>query len=130
MFDDTSCARTWDGEPIAPDPPFGAAIVVFRENDAAGGLLQFLLLHRVPRGTDDDGAWAWGPPAGARHPGEPLLACATRELREETGPFHRAQMKCCFPSRVCFPAPEATHGWVRRPPKNLYLAVSSGRRRP
>lgn len=41
--------------------------------------------HRRWRGPDFAGDWAWGPPSGARHPGEPIELCAARELFEETG---------------------------------------------
>ena len=43
------------------------------------------MLHRAHHGLDDAGEWAWTPPAGARDPGENVLACARRELVEETG---------------------------------------------
>lgn len=74
--------RTWDGQPIAPDPPHGVAIVVFR-NNAAGR--EYLILHRAHHGPTYEGEWAWGNPGGARWPGEPVDGCAKRELREETG---------------------------------------------
>ncbi len=78
--------RTWDGEPISKEPPFGAAVVVYRRLGAeADAPLAFLVLHRGQQGPDYEGEWAWGPPAGARHPGEPIAACAARELLEETG---------------------------------------------
>ena len=73
---------TWDGLPVAPDPPFGASIIVFRR---AGGRIFFLVLHRAQLGPDFEGDWAWGPPAGARLPGENIDNCARRELAEETG---------------------------------------------
>jgi 8-oxo-dGTP pyrophosphatase MutT (NUDIX family) len=75
-------ATTYDGEPIAPDPPFGATVVVFRRG--VGGL-ELLLLHRAHNGPGYEGDWAWTPPAGARKPGEDPHACARRELKEETG---------------------------------------------
>jgi 8-oxo-dGTP pyrophosphatase MutT (NUDIX family) len=74
--------RTWDGSPVAPERPFGASIVLWRQ--AAGGR-EWLVLHRMHRGPDYDGDWAWGPPAGARLPGESIVDCARRELEEETG---------------------------------------------
>lgn len=73
---------TWDGQPITPEPPFGAAIVVFRDPPEGR---RYLILHRAHKGPDAEGNWAWGPPSGARHPGEPLAACVRRELIEETG---------------------------------------------
>lgn len=73
---------TWDGLPIAQDPPHGAAVVVYRHTHTG---LELLLLHRAHNGPEYEGDWAWGPPAGARFPGEPIDACARRELREETG---------------------------------------------
>lgn len=57
-------------------------IVVYR---CAPNGTEFLLLHRAHRGPHYDGEWAWGPPSGARYPGEAIDVCATRELREETG---------------------------------------------
>lgn len=74
--------RTWDGLPVSPDPPYGAAIVVYRREASR---VVYLVLHRGHRGPDFDGDWAWGPPSGARLPSEPIDACARRELREETG---------------------------------------------
>jgi 8-oxo-dGTP pyrophosphatase MutT (NUDIX family) len=74
--------RTWDGEPISAEPPTGAAIIVYRQN---GGAMEYLLLHRAHQGPAYDGDWAWGPPSGCRYPGEPVAACAARELQEETG---------------------------------------------
>jgi 8-oxo-dGTP pyrophosphatase MutT (NUDIX family) len=59
-----------------------AVVVVCR--CAARGL-EFLVLHRGHSGPDFAGDWAWGPPAGAREPGESAAACAQRELFEETG---------------------------------------------
>jgi 8-oxo-dGTP pyrophosphatase MutT (NUDIX family) len=73
---------TWDGLPVSDALPHGATVVVFRR--AAAGL-ELLLLHRAHSGPDYEGDWAWTPPAGARLPGEPVGACARRELWEETG---------------------------------------------
>src|SRR5689334_8450153 len=73
---------TWDGLPIAQEPPFGAVVVVFRDG---GSGCELLLLHRAHSGPDYSGDWAWTPPSGARLPGEPIEACARRELGEETG---------------------------------------------
>ncbi len=78
-------AATWDGLPIAPDPPHGAAIAVWRRG-AAG--IEWLLLHSNPAhrdGSDPPGDWDWGCPSGSRFPGEPVETCASRELEEETG---------------------------------------------
>ncbi len=57
-------------------------IVVWRLVD---GQRQFLVMHRGQFGPDWEDDWAWGPPSGARHPGEPIEKCARRELLEETG---------------------------------------------
>lgn len=65
-------AFTWDGLPVAPEPPHGACVVVRR---AAG---EYLVLHRAHLGRDFAGDWAWTPPAGSRQPGEPVLAAALR----------------------------------------------------
>ncbi|HET7580144.1 MAG TPA: NUDIX domain-containing protein [Bacillales bacterium] len=74
---------TWDGLPISKEKPYGTAIVVFKR--IADEIL-FLILHRGHVGGENyDGDWAWGPPAGARLPGEPVEACMKRELAEETG---------------------------------------------
>jgi aminoglycoside 6'-N-acetyltransferase len=71
---------TWDGLPVAPDQPHGAAILARRP--AAG---EYLVLHRAQHGPGYEGDWAWTPPSGSRQPGEPVLAAALRELAEETG---------------------------------------------
>jgi 8-oxo-dGTP pyrophosphatase MutT (NUDIX family) len=76
-------ATTWDGLPVAPEPPYACAVVVWR--DVPSGR-EFLLLHRrVPGGADYEGEWAWTPPSGARQPGEEPDAAAARELEEEIG---------------------------------------------
>jgi 8-oxo-dGTP pyrophosphatase MutT (NUDIX family) len=73
---------TWDGVPVAREPPFASCVVVWR--DGAVGP-EFLVLHRAHFGPDFSGDWAWTPPSGARQPGEHPDAAAARELREETG---------------------------------------------
>ena len=73
---------TADGHPVSREPPHGVTIVVSR---AGAHGREWLLLHRAHEGPDYEGEWAWGPPAGARHPGEAVDACARRELEEETG---------------------------------------------
>lgn len=73
---------TWDGNPIASEAPYGAAVVVFRRGPSGP---EFLLLHRAQRGPEYEGDWAWTPPSGARRPGEAVEACAQRELLEEAG---------------------------------------------
>ncbi len=75
---------TWDGLPIAPEEPHGAAIVV-RRPVPPGGEPEYLILHRAHHGPGYEGDWAWTPPSGSRQPGEPVLAAALRELAEETG---------------------------------------------
>ena len=78
-----SFSRTWDGLPVAEEPPFGAMVVVFRR---AGEDIELLVLHRRAAGPPGyEGDWAWTPPSGARVPGEAVDACASRELAEETG---------------------------------------------
>ena len=76
-------AFTWDGLPVAQDPPTAVVIVIWRR---VGRDREFLLLHRLaPGGPEYEGDWAWTPPAGARQPGEAPDAAASRELLEETG---------------------------------------------
>lgn len=76
-------ATTWDGRPIAQEPPYGCSVVVWRRND---GAREYLILRRRAAGdVDYEGNWAWTPPAGSRLPDETLDETARRELREETG---------------------------------------------
>ena len=49
-------ASTWDGLPVAADPPYGASVLVWRRD--AGGERQWLLLHRAHGGPDYAGDWA------------------------------------------------------------------------
>jgi aminoglycoside 6'-N-acetyltransferase len=69
---------TYDGVPIAPDEPSGAAIVVRRG-------AEYLILHRAHHGPGYEGDWAWTPPSGCRQPDEVVLSAALRELAEESG---------------------------------------------
>jgi 8-oxo-dGTP pyrophosphatase MutT (NUDIX family) len=69
---------SYDGVPIAPDEPYGAAIVVRRG-------AEYLILHRAHHGPGYEGDWAWTPPSGCRQPGEAVLRAALRELAEESG---------------------------------------------
>lgn len=69
---------TWDGLPVADDPPHGTNVVVRRG-------AEYLILHRAHHGPDYAGDWAWTPPSGARAPGESVFACVQRELAEEAG---------------------------------------------
>ncbi|HEV2528117.1 MAG TPA: NUDIX domain-containing protein [Thermomicrobiales bacterium] len=73
---------TWDGLPVSPTPPVGATILAYRRLDK--GPVELLILHRRAVPTDG-GDWAWGPPSGARFPGEDIAVTAARELNEETG---------------------------------------------
>jgi 8-oxo-dGTP pyrophosphatase MutT (NUDIX family) len=73
---------TWDGLPVARQPPYACCVVVWR--DVAEGR-EFLVLHRAHEGPEYAGEWAWTPPSGARQPGEAADAAAARELDEETG---------------------------------------------
>ena len=75
--------RTWDGLPVAREPPYAASVVVWRHGASER---EFLVLHRLaPGGPAFEGDWAWTPPAGARLPGEEADDAARRELYEETG---------------------------------------------
>jgi 8-oxo-dGTP pyrophosphatase MutT (NUDIX family) len=67
---------TWDGLPIAAEEPNGSTVIVRRQRGR-----EYLILHRARHGMQGD--WAWTPPAGARQPGESILAGALRELAEE-----------------------------------------------
>jgi 8-oxo-dGTP pyrophosphatase MutT (NUDIX family) len=74
---------TWDGRPIAREPPYASCVVVWCTVRTGR---QFLILHRLNAGgPDHHGDWAWTPPSGARLPGETPEGAAERELREETG---------------------------------------------
>ena len=74
---------TWDGLPVAPEPPFAVSVVVWREGVRGP---EFLLLHRLaPGGPGYEGDWACTPPSGARLPGEEPDDAARREVYEETG---------------------------------------------
>lgn len=116
--------KTWDGLPIAPEPPHGAAIAVWRRS-AAG--VVWLLLHKNPAhrdGRDLPGEWEWGCPSGSRFPDEPLETCARRELEEEAGLRIPIRLTVSDPTWAVFVAeapPDAsvrlseehdTHRWV------------------
>jgi SAM-dependent methyltransferase/8-oxo-dGTP pyrophosphatase MutT (NUDIX family) len=104
----TEPRTTYDGEPIAEDPPFGASVVVWRR---AGAGIELLVLHRAHDGPGYEGDWAWTPPAGARKPGEDLHACARRELKEETGleaPIRPTPFPGDWPAYEAEVPPEAT----------------------
>ena len=78
---DDELQRTWDGEAISPEPPYGAMVVVIRRQPE----VSVLLLHRAQDGPDYEGDWAWTPPSGARKPAEAIEDAAKRELQEEAG---------------------------------------------
>ncbi len=75
-------SETYDGQPIAPDDPRGATVVLRRQGSAGW---DYLVLHRAHEGPTFAGDWAWTAPAGARLPGEPVETGALRELAEESG---------------------------------------------
>ena len=79
VVDGVRLERTWDGLPVAREAPYGASVVVRREDSA------YLVLHRAVNGAEYVGDWAWTPPAGSRQPGESVYAATLRELAEETG---------------------------------------------
>jgi 8-oxo-(d)GTP phosphatase len=60
------------------EPVIAAGAVVWRPNPAHDGDIEICLVHR-PRYDD------WSLPKGKLDPGEHLLACAVREVQEETG---------------------------------------------
>ena len=78
---DRTRLRTWDGLFISEEPPHGATVLVLRRD---AGVVEYLVLRRSIVASDE-ADWAWGPPCGARFPGEDVEACARRELEEETG---------------------------------------------
>ncbi|HEV8634812.1 MAG TPA: NUDIX domain-containing protein [Chloroflexota bacterium] len=69
--------------------PTGAIVIVYRRG---GRGIEYLVMHRGHAGPAYEGDWAWGPPSGAREPGETIDACARRELLEETG----LRLDCTF----------------------------------
>jgi 8-oxo-dGTP pyrophosphatase MutT (NUDIX family) len=73
---------TWDGLPVAREPPHACCVVVWRAGTAER---EFLVLHRAHFDPDFAGDWAWTPPSGARQPAEEPDDAAARELHEETG---------------------------------------------
>jgi 8-oxo-dGTP pyrophosphatase MutT (NUDIX family) len=80
--------QTYDGKPVAQEPPHGASVIVHRRGPQG---LELLILRRAYLGPDTPdepscvGDWTWTPPAGCRLPSEPVGLCAQRELLEETG---------------------------------------------
>lgn len=107
---DDEMERTWDGQAISSDPPYGAMVVVFRRQPE----LEVLLLHRAHNGTDYEGDWAWTPPSGARQPREAIEAVARRELAEEAGlslPVMR--VPCGSEDWVVYVAQCLPRDWVR-----------------
>ncbi len=53
-------------------------------------------------------------PAGKRDPGEPVLACAARELAEETGYTAREWARACLIHNACAYSNEAIEIWFAR----------------
>jgi 8-oxo-dGTP pyrophosphatase MutT (NUDIX family) len=83
--------HTYDGLPVAKEPPHGASVIVHRRGEQG---LELLILRRAHTGPAPDkppspgldvADWTWTPPAGCRLPSEPVGLCAQRELLEETG---------------------------------------------
>ena len=44
--------RTWDGQPVASEPPWGASVIVYRRRPD----LEVLLLHRAHEGPSPEAA--------------------------------------------------------------------------
>lgn len=72
--------KTWDSLDVSKYPPYGVGIVVYK---IKAGSISYLLLRRSWKNQGDN--WEWGPPGGARLPGEKVEDCMKRELYEETG---------------------------------------------
>jgi len=62
-----------------------AGILLFRRADGGSGELEVLLVHPGGPFWARRDVGAWSVPKGEVDPGEEELACALRELREETG---------------------------------------------
>jgi len=69
------------GEQVLIKHPGAAAVVPFL-SDPRGDDPQVLLIHQYRYAV---GGMLWEIPAGRLEPGEPTIACAHRELQEETG---------------------------------------------
>jgi 8-oxo-dGTP pyrophosphatase MutT (NUDIX family) len=84
----TALTHTYDGLPVAKEPPHGASVIVHRRGPRGLELLILRRAHLGPDAPDEPssvGDWTWTPPAGCRLPSEPVGLCAQRELLEETG---------------------------------------------
>lgn len=95
-----------------PDPLTVAAAAFVR--DAAGSVL---LVRSVLRDL-------WGAPAGGREPGETVLECAVREVREESGlRLAHDVLRPCGYERVTFDAAPDGPGYGRWTRQRSYVAV-------
>ncbi|WP_282795943.1 NUDIX hydrolase [Streptomyces sp. CC224B] len=86
------------------EPVLAAGCLLWRRSTAPGGL-ELCLVHR-PKYDD----WSW--PKGKLQPGETLLACALREVEEETG--HRCVPGPALPTvrYLSNGRPKEVHYWA------------------
>lgn len=82
---------------VATEPPYYSAVIVWRRGPHRRP--EYLVLHSRECPPEFDGDWSWGPPKGSRLPGETSVACAQRELEEETG--LRPTLRPLFRDDVC-----------------------------
>lgn len=101
MADQLTSAVTPDGTVVA------AGAVIWRPDVERGNGVEICLVHR-PRYDD------WSLPKGKLDPGEHILACAVREVEEETG--HRVVLGRPLPTRYyeANGTPKRVHYWAAR----------------
>lgn len=90
-----------------PDPVHAAGAVLWRPNRAAGGGIEIGVVHR-PKYDD------WSLPKGKVDPGEHLVACAVREVLEETGHAVRLGAPVGIQQYPVLDVPKRVHYWAAR----------------